>query len=124
MIILISAERSNLSSEVNQHNTESMRNILSSLGLYFESVKGMYKGTEEHSFMIFGIGYKMLERLVNLGAMYNQESILSIDLDRQARLVYLATDEVVHLGTFSEVSSTEGLDAYTITDDNRIYTVR
>lgn len=125
MIILLSAERSNLDSEVNQHNTNSMRYSLARLGLYFESVNGVYKGVSEDSFMVFGIQSKpMFDRIVNLAALFNQESILVVDSDSSARLEYLESGESVNIGTFTQVDSVLGLDAYTVTDDGKMYAVK
>lgn len=125
MIILLSAERSELSTELNQHNTNALRYSLSTLGLYFESVKGMYKGVSEESFMVFGVTSNlMLNRIMGLANLFNQESILTVGLNRDANLVYLEDGRKEHLGAFDQVSSTLGLDAYIVLDDGTTYAVQ
>ncbi len=124
MIIIMSAERSNLSSEVNQHNTNALRHSLSVLGLYFETVKGIYKGVSEDSFMVMGVqSSSMLERLEGLAALFNQESILVVDQHSNAFLRFM-DGGVVGIGKFGQVDSIDGLDAYTILDDGAIFAVK
>lgn len=112
MHYIISAERYNLSKDENKARSLAFLQELLDLGLTFVSVKGVYKGVEEQSFIVnaHGMPTGWIQRKMR---ELDQESILVIENDNQATLVY-ADGAVVSLGKFQRHrGSVDGLDAYT-----------
>ncbi len=123
MITLISAERFNKTKEENQANNAALEYSLMNLGLHYEKVKGMYKGSEENSFMILGIiNNTDMTRIKGLATIFEQDSILTIDHNRNATLVYMSGVLEI-LGKWTKVNSVKGLDGYTVLDDGTTFTV-
>lgn len=123
MITLISAERSNKTKEQNEANTAALEYSLNNLGFYYEKVKGMYKGTSESRFMILGIQSDTdMAKIQGLADIFEQDSILNVDHNRNATLVYKDKGSE-SIGRWTKVSTIEGLDGYTVLDDGTIFAV-
>lgn len=112
MHYIISAERYDLTVEENKARTLAFVQEMLDLGLTFVAVRGVYKGTSEQSFIVNAYGmptgwiqHKMRE--------LDQESILVIEQDNSATLVY-ADGAEEYLGKFQRHrGSVDGLEAYT-----------
>ncbi len=89
---------------LNLANDKQERAILEDKFTNVKQLLGSYKGTMENSYLI---EVKNKEDLLNVSIIankYNQESVLLRDNENQAHLWYMATDDMTHLGTFTEVS--------------------
>lgn len=123
--IIFSAEKSDLSVEVNDYRTYALRLTLATLGVPFLRVLGMYKGAKEYSVMI---GPEHRQAAIHLAALFGQESILIKYSERreegpnQVLLVRPSTelDILAPLGTWTEVTKEEAekLDNYSMIDGN------
>jgi hypothetical protein len=111
----------NLSSEL-----EDKKALTNFLGYEYkrQALDGCYKGTTEKSY-ILEVGNKTLEQILEFSKVHNQESILYLDNQRIATLVY-SMDNMVNLGRFKGVSKGHALskDAYTYSEElNQYYIV-
>lgn len=112
MHYIISAERYNLTVEENKARTLAFVQEMLDLGLTFVAVQGVYKGTSEQSFIVnaHGMPTGWIRRKMR---ELDQESILVIEKDNSATLVY-ADGAAESLGKFQRHrGSLDGLDAYT-----------
>lgn len=101
---------------VNDLNKE---NELRSQGL--KEFLGCYKGQTEVSFMDVIDSKNGLEKILDLAKKYNQESILKIDENNKASLIIVDTKDCIPLGQWTEVSSIEGLENYSVSQNGKIY---
>jgi hypothetical protein len=85
------------------------------------SLVGCYKGEVERSYIIETTS-KSLEDILMFAKQYNQESILHLDNERSAVLVY-DMDNMVKLGRFKSASKAIALsnDAYTYSKETHTY---
>jgi hypothetical protein len=85
------------------------------------SLVGCYKGEVERSYIIETTS-KSLEEITVFAKQYNQESILHLDNERSAVLVY-DMDNMVKLGRFKSASESHALkqDAYTYSQETNTY---
>ena len=120
----MSAELTTNNESKNKSLTHSLRLNLESMDMVFESVQGMDKGSEEFSFIVFGVNESSLVDLLDLAKLYRQESILLVKTQDNARAeLHYTSGQVESIGTFQRVNSVEGLDAYTMMDDNSLWAV-
>lgn len=105
-VIIFSADREGREELLNIEARTDLECMMHSDGIFFERVTGCYEGTIENSYMVSA---KYLEVVKGYAKLFNQESILVLDHERQASLVY--TDgtlvnfkDYVKLGTFKPVS--------------------
>lgn len=113
---ILSASDSSLETEVNQDRTTLLRKYLKERNVPFKELLGSYKGTQEHSFLVVDT----IENVLQYAKRFAQESILAVDSDRQAELVFVPYFHVpytseVKLGTFQQVTREEARaqDAWT-----------
>ena len=101
------------------------KTILRSLGLDFKLVEGVYNGVAENSYRVKFSNVEQLADLARIAKTHDQESILIVDQERNAKLVYLdgRVDDRVELGTFQNVSELEAKQAtsYTYEVDKGYY---
>ena len=110
---IISAERFNLSVEDNNARTLGLVKDMLRLGLGFTAVKGVYKGTAEQSFIVFTHGMPDGWITATMRGL-DQESILAVDQDNDASLVY-ADGDTEYLGKFQRHDGAlDALEAYTL----------
>ena len=107
---IISAERFTLTNGENQKRHQELLNQLKRDGFKTKVVEGVYHGQVEKSilvlldskFLAVDLGY-----LKNYGMIFDQESILFVDAERKAELIFPATNKAEKLGNF--VSVTKGI---------------
>ncbi len=110
---IISAERFNLSVEDNKARTLGLVKEMLRLGLSFTTVKGVYKGTKEQSFMVFTQGVPDGWMMAAMRGL-DQESILAVGANMDANLVY-ADGSIESIGTFQRHDGAlDTLEAYTL----------
>ena len=110
---IISAERFNKSVEDNNARTFGLVKEMLRLGLSFTAVKGVYKGTAEQSFIVDSLGMPDGWIMATMRGL-NQESILAVDQDNDASLVY-ADGDTEYLGKFQRHDGAlDALEAYTL----------
>lgn len=122
MRIIFSAEHYKRDLDNNIKATYSLLGYLDMKSIPYTKVMGSYKGVTEDSVMLQG-DYKTLQIARDLARIYGQHSILVIQDDGSAALHYLKTGKVESIGTWQQVDSNKGLDAYSIID-SKIYTVK
>lgn len=110
---IISAERDDLTTEENAARTIKLAERLEAEGVPIISAEGMYKGSGEASFIIATTEPALLDKARNIAKEFGQESILIVDQNRSSRFEYTKDKSLEELGVFQEVSSVEGVDAYT-----------
>lgn len=78
----------------------------------YKRLQGMYKGIAEDSYII---DMAHIDLIIDLAIEHKQESIMVLDEDRNAKLVYLANMSEESLGQLVEVSASEASNqlAYT-----------
>ena len=95
----------------------------------YKQVNGCYNGIEEVSFYVELDSnndiHEQIDILDDLAYKYNQESILHVNKNREARLLYIDIPRVEHIGTFKQVPKCFALQhvAYTYDIDNNGYYV-
>jgi hypothetical protein len=119
---VISAERAEHDAEVNAARTEWLRMHLTDLrDLSALPAEGMYAGVAERSFMVAVPRDEELKVVIGLARVASQESILVLDEDRQARLVYMDGRPDVPLGIMREVSRARAIAAGAYTRVGGVY---
>lgn len=110
---IVSVMHASLTSEANFDRHEETKVWLTSLNIPYKVVKGVYKGVTEQAFLLIaddiGKTYKVATMLAE---EYNQECILSVNENREAKLLYPNSE--TNIGKFQRVVSTAGLDSYTV----------
>lgn len=102
---LFSAFTTTQSKETNEARTQFLARQLNALGVDWSNVTGSYKGAEEVSFLALlpgGDGSDEFWRILKLLKAYEQESLLYVDGQRCATLVY-ADGHSVKVGRFFAV---------------------
>lgn len=116
MKLFISAELSSESISYNVKATRLLGKLLDLKGIDYSPVQGSYKGATESSYMIEG-DYKTLDLVRDMARLFNQDSILIVTNDNRAMLNYMhGANKSLYIGTWTEVNSVDGLDAYSIID--------
>jgi hypothetical protein len=117
-IFFLSGARDSLTEKESQDRTTSLRYLLGDTGADVVACNGSYKGKAEPSLLVVARGDSaegMRVLLLSFASLYEQESILAVDANRQARLVFTDGREDVPLGAFKPVSKAHAMraDAYT-----------
>jgi hypothetical protein len=121
---IISAELSTLGKAENALRTKLLKDMLEDIGAEFLQADGCYKGTEEVSFVVKS-DITMFKALLDIASKnFAQESVLYVDEDKQAYLMYCDMFKTEQLGTFTQVNPKrlESLEAYSVID-NCLYAV-
>lgn len=122
---VLSAELSTLSDSENVTRSLLLRDMLTDLNLEFLEAKGFYKGSEEISFIVSTPDVISFNAVADFAfKQFNQESVLYVDGNSVAYLMYGINFQTEKLGTFSKVNPKrlEDLEAYTIVNGD-LYTV-
>ena len=84
----------------------------------YKRLQDMYKGIAENSYIV---DMAHIDLVIDLAIDHKQESILLLDEDRNAKLVYLADMSEESLGQLVAVSETEALNqlAYTYNPETK-----
>lgn len=96
------------------------------LGLPYKKVEGCYKGILEISFYVeTPNGLNDFVEIHDLARNYEQESVLNIDKNRKASLIFVNGGTSVSIGTFQQVSEYEAKQSgnYTYDPINKGYWV-
>lgn len=126
---ILSAELSIYTPEVNATRTEQLRGQLEARDLDFAASSGAYNGTTEANFIVLSDdGSREFELVLSLARRYGQQSVLHVDANRGATLVYTHTDltrgsQRVPLGQYKRVSEYDAKRASGYTELNGNYYV-
>ena len=114
--VFISAELSTKTNEENKVNTAILRGTLKIEGYVFQEIIGVYKGSEEVSFMVEAKNDEVIDKLKKLAfGNYKQESIGILSEDSSFLLEY-SSGKLQSLGYLQHVPSkrVEELDSYSV----------
>jgi hypothetical protein len=120
-IVILSAELKELTSLQNEYRTSSLKNALETKGYNFVQALGTYKGSLEKSFVV-DASEDVLKPLQALAGFFRQESILVVNEDQKAILMY-SNGQNEKLGQMTQVNSITGLDSWTLVN-GLFYTVK
>lgn len=115
-VVLISAELSNLSKETNMSRTVGLEAVLSWKGYKFTKALGSYKGSQETSFVV-DASEDIVNNLLEIAKTASQESILVVNEDRKASLLY-PSGKSEFLGEMIHIEPSEAIDSYTLVNGN------
>lgn len=116
-IVILSAER-HLSDQDNYVKTLVLKKRLIQEGFVHKSVSGKYAGLLEQSFVVKIDDQKKEDLLFSIAQEFEQDSVLVLDSDRNAHLVYLQPKDqgrAENIGVFTAVSKE-------IAEQNQAYT--
>ena len=117
---IISAEKSNNGYLINKLNTKELYSKLQDITQHIIKVQGKYQGVKEISFLVEldekdYVNYgTQINTVFNLARKYKQDSILMINDDYTAYLLYINSTRKESIGYFIEVDKDTALlkDAY------------
>jgi hypothetical protein len=111
---ILSAERPEYTSEVNQWRSRSLESQLASRDMDQRQLQGVYKGTNERSFLVLlpggETGYHYATGLPQLARRWGQESWLYVDANRFASLHY-ADGRIEALGVWQAATRADAVAA-------------
>jgi hypothetical protein len=122
-VIIFSVYKAGLIDSENERNHENAKKTLASWKIPYKELIGCYKKSQEKSFLVFD----NLQNMVNiyeLVRLNNQESILLLDENRNAELVYIADNpKREKLGKFKAVDkeTAEKKDNFTFDPEYKTY---
>lgn len=119
--IILSTNLKSLTLQENIKRDNALRTVLSALNVPFESVKGVYKGTEELSILL-PIDYHGLA--LRLARVFNQESILTFNIPEQTAQLCFVSQPIEHTlrVTYFDTVAQAIVDGSIDGDHSRIYT--
>lgn len=124
-VVILSAERSENSKEVNAANNELLAANIKDLGLPFSIGSGVYQNGPEEVSLVVGVNSSSdIEKLKEIAFKgFNQESILHQDANQEAYLIY-QNGKIQRLGRLEEVAKEVAVNTcnYTILN-GKYYTV-
>ena len=117
---IISAERFTATLKENEKSHKALLSQLKRDGFKTKVVEGVYHDTSEKSilvlldsnFIAIDLGY-----LKNYGAMFDQESILFVDSERKAELIFPGLAKTEKLGNFISVTKGVAIQCRNYTQD-------
>lgn len=89
---ILSASRSELTAELNAERSDLLERQLAARDLSFKRVEGSYKGEREISFLVLTPDDRAESLVLRLARRYGQESVLHVDANRYAALLFLHPD--------------------------------
>ncbi len=115
---ILSAARSDLDVHENAARSETLHAQLRAQGIAVAECTGCYHGTTESSLIVFDNTPGTLtvhDTVMRLARVYGQESVLAIDANRAASLIYCDDGRLESLGILVNVSraDAEQCDAWT-----------
>lgn len=90
--IVLSASRAELTPELNAERSALLERQLEARDLSFKRVEGSYNGSREIAFLVLAPDDNALAACYRLARRYGQESVLHVDANRYAALVFLTPD--------------------------------
>lgn len=115
--IIMSAELAALDAHENAQRSEALSAWLDAKGYPHKPVIGSYKGSQEVSVVIPVQSLEHETELYRLARAYGQESVLHVDANRYATLVYVKSSKLEGLGMFRLVSKDEATKRESFTHD-------
>lgn len=108
---------------LNLKNQEIETDALINAGLAFKDLTGSYKGVKERSYLVLTHNNTAYQAALNLARRCEQESVLLLDEERNAKLMYLNDMYQIDIGVLTPVSKDEALeqDAWTYAPDLNQY---
>lgn len=94
-VIILSAELSTLDKDTNAQRTAQLRQLLEDNELPYIQAIGSYQGVEETSFIVVVNEPQARSMVIEMGQMFNQECVLSKDVDGQCSLLYPDREESI-----------------------------
>ena len=117
--IIFSVERHDLNHSQNVLNVRQAEQDMNTMGIKFERLLGVYKGSEEVSLMVTDMSH--VRTIIGMAKEFNQESILLRDNENNCTLQYLSkpnwdmSNRFESIGKLKQVGVDEALqsDSYT-----------
>ena len=110
---IVSGALSVYSPRINADRTDSLERWLRAEGLATVQVNGCYEGKREPAILVLDdrpINFCCEKAVMRLARQYDQESILAVDANRQARLIYCAFGNSKAIGRWRAVSADYAMD--------------
>jgi hypothetical protein len=105
-------------SKENEQSTSHTKKILEKSGIPYKILDGVYKGVSETSFLV---NAKYENQVMELAKAAKQESVLFVDINRNAYLIYLDNNKTEKLGILTRVSEDKALTLDAYSKDGDIY---
>ena len=124
MLVVLSAERTELSAELNAERTCDLQGRLVQDNFSFDRAEGCYKGDKEVSFVVQVENFREVLMLLRMSHDYGQECIMLVDARNKAFLLFNDKRSMVGLGRLQEAfyePLSEHVDAYTKVGDTYYY---
>jgi hypothetical protein len=116
--VVFSAFKSNKSLDDNQADTIVACAELIRRDIPLKIVKGCYKGEQETSILVNLVHFDVV---LALAKRFGQESILVVDTERNAKLVFCKDESTQVLGKWAQAFPPYQEDAYTLDPETNIY---
>lgn len=113
---IFSAEKSIFDGVLNARRTQFVENNLIENKTNYKKLSGAYQGVDGSSFLVLNI-----DDAVNYAKLYDQDSILCIDENRNVEIYNLKTDLFEKLGKLHSSSVRPALKNYTYDDQSKTY---
>lgn len=86
---ILSADRVEYGEDINADRRNMLERQLTARDVEFHQVQGSYNGLREVSYVVFGHDSRTESVVFQLARRYGQDSVLSVDANRLAILIYL-----------------------------------
>ncbi|MCI0564675.1 MAG: hypothetical protein MN733_39915 [Nitrososphaera sp.] len=113
-LVLLSAERSDVSDNQNAQRAQALLHTLIALGFDYQEAEGQYEGKEEKSFAVklYPPIEEELDKLKRIAFnVFLQDSILVVDTQDRASLLYNDGHSDVYFGNWTELTGHQVVDA-------------
>jgi hypothetical protein len=114
-IIMFSAYRSGQTLAQNQLAARHAENDMTRMNIQFEKVLGVYQGSEEISYIVTGLNFLTVPRVIGMAKVLEQDSILLRDNENKCHLKYFDGRPSLDIGEMVQVTQSEAFenDSYT-----------
>lgn len=114
-VIIFSVDKGD---ENDKHNRLYCESLLDAAEATYSIAEGCYKGKTEQSYVVVSPSDAVSDLINKFAGRCKQESILLVDSNRHASLLYLDNGKTVGLGRLTEVTESEAkqCDAYTLSN--------
>lgn len=87
--VVFSVDKADLPAEINRERQTMVEAQLAARGLRFKKVQGVYKGARETAYIVTLHAQGLEDTILTLARRYGQESVLQVDFNRFAMLLFL-----------------------------------
>lgn len=130
--VIFSVDKADLSPEVNRERQNFVERQLAARNLPFKKVQGVYKGVRETAYKVSLYGQGVEDWILLLARRYGQESVLQVDFNRFAMLLFLHQGNggpnvktFKGVGYWREITADEAANEDNFTQDgDRYYSTR